>query len=107
MSQKLYPLLPQQARFINHVPAHPACLRWLCQWPKSPIGHERSQPISRLAKLTLVAVMPFVEMEAGAVEMGYIGQVNEPLLEEDLRLFLKTGVQTLQGWSFQAYSQLL
>lgn len=61
----------------------------------------------RQAKLTLVAVMPSVEMEAGAVEMGYIGQVNEPLLEEDLRLLLKTGVQTLQGWGFQVDGQLL
>lgn len=51
--------------------------------------------------------MPFVEMEAGAVKMGYIGQVNEPLLEEDLRLHRKTGVQTLQGWGFQADGQLL
>ena len=50
----------------------------------------------RQAKLTLVAVMPSVEMGIGAVEMGDIDQGSLPMLEEDLRQLLKHGVQALQ-----------
>lgn len=50
----------------------------------------------RQAKLTLVAVMPSVEMGIGAVEMGDIDQGSLPMLEEDLRQLLKNGVQALQ-----------
>ena len=61
----------------------------------------------RQAKLTLVAVMPSIEIETGAVEMGYIGQVSSPLLKENLHQLLNDGVRTLQGWGFQANGELL
>ncbi len=59
------------------------------------------------AKITLVAVMPVAEMEVGAVEMGYLGHVSTPALENELRAILKEGVQTLTTLGFVADGALL
>lgn len=57
--------------------------------------------------LTLVAVMPAVSAEMGAVEMGYLGSTSSPALEDSLKKQLLKGVETLRSMGFNADSELL
>ena len=54
------------------------------------------------AKLTLLTVVPTLEMETGAVEMGYISQPLSPTHELETQQLLDAGVQFLSGLGFRA-----
>ncbi len=58
-------------------------------------------------RLTLVAVVPSAELEAGTIEMGYLLNTTPQELEDRLREQLRKGVKTLQGMGFEAQGELL
>ena len=58
-------------------------------------------------KLTLVAVAPSLEMDVGAVEMGYVGSTGSANIEEKLKEQLRKGVKTLRSMGFEADGEIL
>jgi len=58
-------------------------------------------------KLTLVSVAPIYEMDAGFVEMGYLGNINNAALEIKLKEQLRKGVKTLRSMGFEADGEIL
>lgn len=58
-------------------------------------------------RLTLVAVVPLAELEAGSIEMGYFVSTPPVALEDQLREQLHQGVQTLHTMGFEADGTLL
>ncbi len=57
-------------------------------------------------KITLLAVVP-APLDAGSLEMGYLGQANASALEDDLQQQLRKGVKSLRAMGFEADGQLL
>jgi nucleotide-binding universal stress UspA family protein len=58
-------------------------------------------------KLTLVSVAPIFEMDAGFVEMGYLGNTNNAALETKLKEQLRKGVNALRTMGFEADGEIL
>ena len=58
-------------------------------------------------RLTLVAVVPTLEMDVGAVEMGYLGSTSSAAVEEKLKEQLRKGVKTLRSMGFEADGEIL
>lgn len=58
-------------------------------------------------KLTLVSVAPIFEMDAGFVEMGYLGNTSNGALEIKLKEQLRKGVKTLRSMGFDADGEIL
>lgn len=58
-------------------------------------------------KLTLVAVVPTLEMDVGAVEMGYLGSTSSAAIEEKFKEQLRKGVKTLRSMGFEAEGEIL
>jgi len=58
-------------------------------------------------QLTLVAVVPAISIDAGAVEMGYLGNTSPSDLEDSLKKQLHKGVETLRAMGFEASGTLL
>lgn len=58
-------------------------------------------------RLTLVAVVPSHELEAGPIEMGYLAGSSPVALEESLREPLRKGVKALRSMGFDADGELL
>jgi len=58
-------------------------------------------------RLTLVAVVPSPELEAGTIEMGYFSSASPAAMEESLREQLDKGVKALRAMGFEADGELL
>ena len=58
-------------------------------------------------QLTLVTVAPTMEMDVGAVEMGYLSTTNNLAQEEKIKEQLRKGVKALRSMGFEADSELL
>ncbi len=58
-------------------------------------------------RLTLVAVVPTAELEAGSIEMGYFVSTPPVELEQQLREQLSQGVRTLRTMGFETDGELL
>lgn len=58
-------------------------------------------------RLTLVAVVPSAELDAGTIEMGYFVNTHPVAIEEQLREQLLKGVKTLRTMGFEADGELL
>lgn len=58
-------------------------------------------------KLTLIAVAPSLDLDVGAVEMGYLGSTDSATIEEKLREQLRKGVKTLRSMGFEADGEIL
>ncbi|WP_374351592.1 universal stress protein [Limnohabitans sp.] len=58
-------------------------------------------------KLTLVAVAPPLEMDLGAVEMGYLGSTSNVAIEDKLKEQLRKGVKALRSMGFEADGEIL
>ena len=86
--------------------------RILLAYDGSPTGQKALlsfQDLSqwRQAKLTLLTVVPTLEMATGAVEMGYMSQPFSATHEDETHQLLDTGVQVLSGLGFHADGVLL
>lgn len=57
--------------------------------------------------LTLLAVLPIADLEIGAIEMGYLGNISDGQLEEKLKDQLRKGVKSLRSMGFEADGELL
>ncbi len=57
--------------------------------------------------LTLVAVLPIVDLDVGAAEMGYLGKIDDGQMEEKLRDQLRKGIKSLRSMGFEADGELL
>lgn len=58
-------------------------------------------------RITLVAVVPTAELEAGSIEMGYFVSSPPAELEAKLKDQLRKGVKTLRSMGFEAEGELL
>jgi nucleotide-binding universal stress UspA family protein len=58
-------------------------------------------------RLTLVAVVPSADLDAGTIEMGYFVNTHPVAIEEQLREQLRKGVKTLRTMGFDADGELL
>ena len=58
-------------------------------------------------RLTLVAVVPSAELDAGTIEMGYFVNTHPVAIEEQLREQLNKGVEALRTMGFDADGELL
>lgn len=60
-----------------------------------------------LSKISLLAVIPSMEIDIGTVEMGYVSSASNEVIEEELQAQLDKGVKSLRSMGFEADGELL